>query len=225
MHAGVQHGHPEPHRPPAESPRERRLELITTLLLAFAALATAWSSYQAARWHGEQARAYSEANAARVESTRASGLETRQVLVDVVTFTEWVDAYAQDEKELTAFYWQRFRDEFRPAVEAWVATRPLKSANAPPSPFAMSEYRLASSEEAARLESEAAARSEQASRDIDRADRYVLCVVLFAAALFFAGMSTRLRWEWARMAVLAVGCILFLGTIVWIGTLPVGAAL
>jgi hypothetical protein len=38
-------------------------------------------------------------------------------------------------------------------------------------------------------------------------------------------MSTRLRAEGARMAVLAIGCILFLGTVVWIGTLPVGAAL
>jgi hypothetical protein len=199
--------------------------VITTLLLALAALATAWSSYQAARWHGEQAKAISQANAARIESTRASGVENRQVLVDVVTFTEWVDAYAQDEEELTAFYWERFRDEFKPAVEAWVATRPLESPDAPPSPFAMPEYRLASSAEAERLETEAAAHSQEATEDIDRADQYVLCVVLFAAALFFAGMSTRLRWDRARMAVLAVGCILFLGTVVWIGTLPVGAAL
>jgi hypothetical protein len=44
-------------------------------------------------------------------------------------------------------------------------------------------------------------------------------------ALFFAGMSTRLRAEKARLAALAVGCVHFVGTVVWIGTLPVGAVL
>ena len=37
---------------------ERRLELVSTVLLALAAVATAWASYQAARWHGEQAQAF-----------------------------------------------------------------------------------------------------------------------------------------------------------------------
>lgn len=31
------------------------LELLATLLLAVAAVATAWSSYQSSRWSGEQA--------------------------------------------------------------------------------------------------------------------------------------------------------------------------
>lgn len=207
------------------SGRERHLELITTLLLALAAVATAWSSYQSARWHGEQAKEFGKANAARVESTRASGLESRQVIVDVTTFSQWVDAYARDETQLADFYRERFRDEFRPAVEAWIATRPLVNPAAPPTPFAMPEYRLAATEEAARLEAEAAAHTQAATEDIERADRYVLCVVLFAAALFFAGMSTRLRTEKARMAVLGIGCVLFVGTVVWIGTLPIGAAL
>jgi hypothetical protein len=45
---------------------ERRLEIVATLLLALAAVATAWSSYQAARWQGEQARSFARANATRV---------------------------------------------------------------------------------------------------------------------------------------------------------------
>ncbi len=209
---------------PVEPSRgERRLELFTTLLLALAALSTAWASYQAARWHGEQAMAFSQANAARIESTRASGLESRQVLIDVTTFAQWADAYAQGDSELADFYRQRFRDEFRPAVEAWIATEPLQNPAAPQTPFTLPEYSLASSEDAARLETEAAAHSEEANDDIERADRYVLCVVLFAASLFFAGMSTRLRMGRARAVVLACGYALFLGTVAWIATLPVSA--
>lgn len=33
----------------------RRAELLATILLAVAAVATAWSSYQSARWSGVQA--------------------------------------------------------------------------------------------------------------------------------------------------------------------------
>lgn len=198
-----------------------RLELVTTILLAVAAVAVAWASYQAARWHGEQAATFSRANATRIESARASGVANRQVLIDVTTFTQWADAYAQDETELADFYRERFRDEFKPAVEAWIATRPLQNPAAPQSPFAMPEYTLAADDEAKRLETEAGQYADEANEDIKQADMYVLSVVLFAAALFFAGMSTRLRAGRARVAVVGLGCTIFLGTVVWLATLPV----
>ena len=58
--------------------------------------------------------------------------------------------------------------------------------------------------------------------DIQRADNYVLAVVLFAACLFFAGISTKLRTPTGQAAILALGCaLLFFGTVVWIATFPV----
>ena len=62
--------------------------------------------------------------------------------IDVATFTQWVNAYAQKQTELADFYFKRFRTEFRPAVDAWVATRPLKNPGAPLTPFAMPQYKL-----------------------------------------------------------------------------------
>jgi hypothetical protein len=200
---------------------ERRFEVAATVLLAMAAVATAWAAYQAARWHGEQARAQSASVAARVESTRASGVANRQAQVDVALFTQWVDAYARDETELVDFYDRRFRPEFRPAFEAWVATRPLKNRNAPLSPFAMPQYKLAATAQADRLEAKAAAASESAGRFIQRADDYSLAVVLFAASLFFAGISTRLAAVRTRAGILGLGYALFLGTVIWIATFPV----
>ena len=50
-------------------------------------------------------------------------------------------------------------------------------------------------------------------RDIQRSSNYVLGVVLFAVALFFAGMSTKLTAVGLRKAMLVVGCVLFLGTV------------
>jgi hypothetical protein len=81
------------------------VEVASTVVLAVAALAIAWSGYQASRWTGEQAKAFSRANAAaRVESTRWSNLANSQTEIDVATFTQWVNSYARNETELADFY-------------------------------------------------------------------------------------------------------------------------
>ena len=117
----------------------------------------------------------------------------RQIQIDVSTFVQWVDAYAREDAFLSDFYRKRFRPEFATAVDAWVATRPLKSPDAPLTPFAMPEYKLASAEEAEQLEATASAAADVARLNIQRADNYTLCLVLFSAALFFAGFSTRFQ--------------------------------
>jgi hypothetical protein len=200
---------------------DRRLELATTVLLAIAAVATAWAAYQSARWHGEQAKAQSASIAARVESTRAADVANRQGQIDVALFTQWVDAYARDETELAGFYRKRFRPEFHPAFEAWVATRPRTNSDAPLSPFAMPQYELAAIAQADRLEAQAGASSESVGEYIQRADNYSLAVVLFAASLFFAGISSRLPSSTGRTVVLGLGYTLFLGSLIWIATFPV----
>ena len=197
------------------------VEIGSTLLLAVAAVATAWSSYQANRWNGEQAKAASRTNAIRFEATRASGRADAETEIDVATFIQWVDARASGESELEDFYEERFREEFKPAFEAWIATDPLENADAPLTPFALPEYRLASRVEAARLDEEAEISAATVRRDIQRSSNYVLAVVLFAIALFFGGMSTRLPSRGPRIAMLVLGWALFLATVGWIATFPV----
>jgi hypothetical protein len=197
------------------------IELAATVLLALAAVATAWATYQSTRWHGTQARAQSASIAARVESTRAANVANRQAQVDVALFTQWIDAYARKETTLAAFYRKRFRVEFQQAFNAWAATKPVKNPDAPLSPFAMPQYKLAASVLADRLEAAAGASSDLVGAYIQRADDYTLAVVLFAAALFFAGISTRLRGRGARVAIVGLGYTVFLGTVIWLATFPI----
>jgi len=204
---------------------ERRLELAATVLLALAAVATAWASYQSSRWHGKQAEAQSASIAARVESSKAADVANGQAQIDVAIFTQWVDSYATGESKLAKFYAKRFRDEFKPAFEAWVATKPLKNPRAPLSPFAMPQYQLAARKEAERNEAAATAASHEVRIDIQRADNYVLAVVLFAASLFFAGISTKLHSRGSQVAILTLGYVMFLGTAIWIATFPVSLAI
>ena len=198
-----------------------RVELVATALLALAAVATAWSSYQASRWNGEQAKAASRTNAIRIDAARAQGLSEAQTEIDVATFTQWIDAYVRDETELADFYFKRFRKEFKPAVNAWVVTRPLRNPNAPLTPFAMPQYELAAAAEADRLDAEAEVSSALVRRNIQRATNYVLAVVLFAIALFFAGMSTKVGDPLLQKVVVGLGCVVFVSTLVWIATSPV----
>ena len=200
---------------------DRRIELLVTILLAIATVATAWSSYQSARWSGVQTINFSRATAARIDSTAQSDLAGQQTQLDVATFIAWTGAYATNEKTLSDFYFKRFRTEFKPALDAWVATRPLKNPDAPLTPFVMPQYRLAAQEKARALTRTAEAATAQAKVDNQRSDNYVLAVVLFASALFFAGISTKLDAVRSRVAIVALGYTLFFGTVIWLATFPV----
>lgn len=202
-----------------------RTEVVATVLLSLAAVATAWSGYQATRWNGEQTKASSRTNAIRIEAARAQGLAEAQQEVDVATFIQWVDAYVRRETELTEFYVRRFRPEFKPAFNAWLATKPLSNRSAPLTPFVMPQYTLAAEEEAAQLDADAEVSSATVRRNIQRASNYVLGVVLFSVALFFAGMSTRLGDLRLRRITLGVGCTLFAGTVIWLATQPISIAI
>jgi hypothetical protein len=194
---------------------------VATVLLSLAALATAWSSYQATRWNGEQVKAASRANASRTDAAREAALASNQTQIDVATFIQWVDATAHDDQALQQFYEQRFRPEFRPAFDAWLATKPLTNPDAPTSPFVMPEYQLAATADAQRLDAQTQVLAASVPRNVQRSSNYVLGVVLFAVSLFFAGMSAKVHGRRARECLLGVGVIVFLGAVSWIASLPV----
>jgi len=206
--------------PPPSHERDWQ-ELVVTVLLVVAALGTSWSSYQATRWNGEQAAAASRTSAIRISAARAQGLSQAQTQVDVATFIAWADANRSGDRRVAAFYVDRFRDEFRPAFDAWRATRPFSDPDAPPTPFAMPEYQLASRTEAESLDAQSEASAAQVRLDIQRSSNYVLTVVLYAVVLFFAGMSTRLRNPRLRWVMTLAGCLVLVGNLVWIATFPV----
>jgi len=197
------------------------LELLATILLVVAAVATSWSSYEAARWHGEQAKATSKTNAIRIDAARAASLANAETQVDVATFIAWSEADVKGDDELADFYVARFRPEFEPAFNAWIATDPMTNAEAPRTPFAMPEYQVESKQDAADLDNQAEASAAKVSEDIQRASNYVLTVVLYAVVLFFAGMSTKIGSRRLRAVLVGAGYLVMISTLVWVATFPV----
>jgi hypothetical protein len=85
----------------------------------------------------------------------------------------------------------------------------------------MTEYQLASRQEAERLDTAAETAAAEVRRDIQRASNYVLTVVLYAVVLFFAGMSTKIGNRRLRWILTAIGCLVLVTAIAWIATFPV----
>jgi hypothetical protein len=201
--------------------RQHRIELASTVLLACAAVATAWSTYQSARWRGQQAANYSKATAARIQSSEAETRSGQQTQIDIATYIQWVNATVAGKPKLAQFYRHRFRPEFRPAFDAWLDTHPRTNQKAPLTPFAMPQYVVAEAMKADALNASAGVHADAADRANKRSNDYVLGVVLFAACLFFAGISTKLQALRQREALLAIGWAIFLASVVWLVVLAV----
>lgn len=217
-----------------------RIELIATIVMALAAIATAWCAFQATKWSGIQAIEFSNANGGRVESTRADALANSQRTIDVGVFTSWLDAVAEEietgqippvresgyqpvDGTLSAFYYERMRDEFRPALDAWLAADPLNDPEAPASPFAMPEYQLAAVTESDELLAQSAQDRQDALDANQNGDNYVLTTVGFALVIFFGGVSSKLVERRNRWITIGVALVLFAGGLVAVFSLPIVA--
>ena len=207
-----------------ESTFNTRLESIASIVLAIAVVLTAWAAFEAAKWGGEQSVQFSVAGASRTESTRFDTRGGQLAQIDVSMFTDFVSAYVNDLNAgnieqfdgtafvptpgtISGFLYERFRAEFRPAMDAWLATDPGNNPEAPPTPFVMSEYEVAEFEEADRLAAVADEAATAAREANQTGDNYVLTAVLFAAVLFFSGVASKLENRWNRLAVNLIGII------------------
>ncbi len=122
--------------------RDHRIEVVAVVLLSLASLAATWSGLQSSRWNGQQTQLYSQAAAARTESARLNVIANHLELIDLESFNVYAVAVASDNAALAQFHESRFRPDFRPAFDAWIALDPLNNPDAPPSPFLMPEYQI-----------------------------------------------------------------------------------
>ncbi len=200
---------------------DRWLEIISAILLSLATVASAWCAYQSARWNGVQAVSFSAANGARTESVRMSNAALQLTSIDVGMFVQFATAYSEDNMLLAEFLLERFRPEMRTAMDAWLATTPLKNPDAPLSPFAMAEYKLAAQDEADQLLKTAEQKLMDAQAANQRSDNYVLLTVMFASVLFFGGISTKFEVFKIRVAMIALAVLIFITSLVILTTYPI----
>ena len=71
---------------------EEVIEILEVVVLALAAIATAWSGYQAAKGDGQQSVLYSEASVDRVKANTAATLGQQRLAADGAMFSAWLQA-------------------------------------------------------------------------------------------------------------------------------------
>jgi hypothetical protein len=194
---------------PAKPERNRRAwgEIAVVVVLGLTALATAWSSYQASLWSGIQSSNYSQASGARTNAAQQRTEANQFRMADLSLFETHINALITDEQDVADFYRERFRPEFVPAYEAWIAEDPFTNPDAPRSPFVMPEYTIAQDANAEELEAKADKLFADGELANTYSDTYTLTTLLFAAVLFFAAVADRFRSARARVSLLVLAVI------------------
>jgi hypothetical protein len=199
---------------------ERRLELGAVVLMAIATPATAWCGYQAALWSGDLSHSFASAAVTRMQAVQSSTQGGQRRIDDLLYFNHWLDAQEAGDTELADLYRRRFRAEFVPVFEVWMAQRPFSNPEAIAGPLHMREYRLPEQVRSDELHAASGEHFEHGTQAKTNADRYILATVFMASVLFFAGISLRLDWRRLQIAVLAMACTLLVGGGAFVLTLP-----
>ena len=207
---------------PSNAARKQPLfEPLALVLLSLATVGTAWCSFQAAVWGGVSQRMM---NLSAVSGRRAAANQlqnSQMALLDVLLFSEYMNARAVSNETHARFYADRFRGEAKIAFESWMATRPFENTNAPPHPFVTNLYQPRLLEEARVAEAESQRLWQEAGEAGRNSRSYVLLTVVLASALFCGGTASKFEALWIRRAVLALGLAAFVFAVARLSLLPI----
>jgi hypothetical protein len=203
---------PDKNRPAPDQPKlnPALLEAVGLVLLSLATVGTAWCSFEAAAWGGAGGGAANRATAASRRAAKDELQANQIALLDILLFSQHINARAGSNEPLARFYAERFRGEAKTAFAAWMALKPFDNPNAPPHPFVTNLYQPRVLEDARQAEAESQRFAEQAGEAGRISRGYILITVLLASALFCGGTAARFDRTWARRGVLLFGLGAFL---------------
>jgi hypothetical protein len=194
----------------------RIVQICEAVLLALVTITAAWTGYSAATWN-------TESRSDTAQSLALHNLASREDLTaitlrnfDASTFNAWYIAYTLDNPQKEAVAERRFRPQFRVAFNAWMATDPLHNPHAPPGPTYMPQYKLPAQTKADALDSAADAKFRAGNHAGAVSDNYVRITVFLAAVLFLIGIGSSWKMHGVRYALIAVGSVLLIISIVLI---------
>jgi len=194
-----------------------RTETLAAIVLSLAAVATAWSAYQSTRWSGEMAEDYNQAAAYRTESVRASNEADERTGVAVTLEADWLSAQLSGDQVFADALRTRMPQALDEAMRRWLGDWQPGQPIPPGDPFTNGDYNPPEAEKALALEQQAEAAFAEGRDANQYSDNYVLTGVVFALALFFAGVASKfgqpqnaVHMVYAAAALLTVGCVLLL---------------
>lgn len=201
------HEHGGHHDPVGPSRGERMIEIGEAIVLAFVAIATAWSGYQSARWDGRSAESYAEASKLRVEQDLAATQAGQQLLFNTTAFNSWLLATTNDDHQAADLFERRFTDNYARAFDDWLALDPLDDPEAPPGPMFMPSYTSPLDDKAAELDRQASEAFGQGASARETGEGFVRVTVIMAMVLFLVAISQRFNVRKARVGLIVVALV------------------
>jgi hypothetical protein len=199
------------------------IELVASILLAAATVASAWCAYQSALWNGEQIRAMAKSNEAHFAALQKSNVANSLLLIDVSVFLNYIKDRTSGDINSAEYVRRHARPEFRPALEGWIAdTRAGKDTGDGDLPFRRPDYRIAEMTESKALDRKASTALAEANRANGNSDLFVMHTVFFALALFFLGTAGQTNGRLVRRAMLVFGALAFTVTMISMTRIPRG---
>jgi hypothetical protein len=184
----------------------RIIEIIAVLVLGITTMGTAWCSYEAFQWNGQQTDLSQEASNEQVEASRLFGLATQKISYDSSLLGQYAVAYRAGDEKLMQFYrTSLMRPDLIPFLDAWVAQ--VKAGQTPANLLSDPSY----TNEVLADYTAASTRSADLERQSTEAglvaNRYLVTTILLAVGLFFGGVTTSFRWPAAKVAMIALAVI------------------
>jgi hypothetical protein len=200
--------------------RDRMISIVEALILSIVALLAAWSGYSAAKWSTHASLSLAKASSTRTKANLNQIQATQIRTLDSVSFNAAEAAYLSGNLRLFQLTLRRMRPGYRPAVNAWLATHPLKNPNAPPDPSYMPQYRIPQEAAAKIQNAQADAYFAEGENAADTGDKYVRLTVLLAAVLFLVGIGSRFPVRMARYGLISIAGVLLVVSVVQLLGLP-----
>ena len=216
----AEHAEHAEHPPAHHTRHDRLISIAEAALLSIVTLMAAWSGYSAAKWGSEAslslARSSSAQNSADLDRIQASQIRT----LDSVSFNGLFAAYQTHNPRLFRLMLRRLRPGYLVAVDAWIATHPLKNPDAPPDPSYMPQYKIPQQTQARVLGAQGQAEFKEGQAASGTADKYVRLTVFLAAVLFLVGIASHFAARSARYGLIGIASVLLIVSAVQLLGLP-----
>jgi len=199
-----------------EDPWERRQRLLdswTAIILAIAAVATAWASFQASQWSGAQSDRQSESTILRSDAGRAQTAATADTVIDSQTWLSWVSAVDAKQEDKAKFLSTRFSPTLKTAQAEWLSGVKLDAAGVPVviplgTPLDLPSYQLPKQIESDTKAAQAEAKLGEADQAAANSTGFVLVALLFAMVLFFASIATKFTAPKVQVLLTVISIVL-----------------
>jgi hypothetical protein len=204
----------------ARDRHDRILSIAEAVLLSIVAVMAAWSGYAAAKWSTDSRVKLADASTLRSEANLADIDAIDRRNFDSSTFEAWFSAFTARNKEAMRIAERRFRPQFKIAFDAWRRTHPETNPHAPKGPTYMPSYKEPGVAKARKLDAQATTAFADGSTAGTRSDDYVRTTVFLASVLFLVGISTQFRIRGVRYALVGLGAVLLIVSLVQLTQLP-----